>query len=66
MTPTKRPRHRVRFEALRQISPGWARQYGGWAELWLNLPLWLRWVLGVAFIAYSGARAWVGLAWAGG
>lgn len=62
MTIMKKPRRRVRFEALRQVSPGWARQYEAWAELWLNLPVRVRWALALAFVLLalflnSGGRA---------
>ena len=62
VTTMKRPRRRIRFETLRQISPGWARQYEAWAELWLNLPVRVRWALALAFLLLalflnSGGRA---------
>lgn len=57
----KQPR-RVRLEALRQVSPGWACMYEAYAELWLNLPLRVRWALASAFVLLAllhagGARA---------
>ena len=58
----KRKWREVRFETLRQVSPGWARQYEAWAELWLNLPVRVRWALALAFVLLalflnSGGRA---------
>lgn len=61
MTIMKKPRRRVRFETLRQVSPGWARQYEMLAELFLNLPVWARWALGVGVLLLAlltgGAKA---------
>jgi hypothetical protein len=37
---------------MRDVSPGWANYYAGLYSLWLWLPLWLRWVLGLVVAVY--------------
>lgn len=46
-------REREPFQALRDVSPGWASDYAGLWSLWMALPPALRWVLGLVFLAVA-------------